>query len=62
MTKETVKEDGIGIKERQEPWINNVQSDGDFFWDSNGVVLIYYLRKGKIVLEAYYISLMGKSN
>ncbi|GFX94317.1 mariner Mos1 transposase [Trichonephila clavipes] len=30
------------------------------FWDSHGVILIYYLQKGKTITGAYYASLLDK--
>ncbi|GFV30672.1 transposable element Tcb2 transposase [Trichonephila clavipes] len=36
------------------------KSDGDCFWDSQGVILIDYLEKGKNTTVAYYASLLDK--
>ena len=37
-----------------------MKRDGEFFWDSHGIVLCDYLKKGKTTTGKYYAPLVGQ--
>lgn len=48
----------MSVRRRQRPFLRPGRSWRQFFWDSQGIIFIDYLQKGKTITGAYYAALL----